>query len=869
MKIILQQLPAVRSAAQKIKFLPLEGSNASTRQRFRLRPCWQSRLALVLAAVLLGQGPTTASTHKETNRLFPENLPSLKWIEFKAHGFNRPVSGVIFHSTEPPCCGVPLGGVATGSLDVDVRGAFGFNNLFNLIYQEKAFSGKKGNVFLAPLTRKLPDYPPFLGVAIAKDTWVLADRSILSGGKMETCVDPVFIARKDYVTLPPVDGVHAAKQIDYWGHYPVVDMEYDLDPTSSAGSSQGAAPVAVALRAWSPFIPGDLKSSSSPCAFFEVRLRNLTKRTQAGTLAFSFPGATPPDAAQAFPSARRSPSIAGLQAVEVMTGERSFLLGVAQQKVARFGGTLGRNGNAWANIASRLPDVDTKDTGGSAAVDFSIEPGANQTTIFVLAWYAPHWHGDGDKQYTTMYSTRFTGSADVAEKTLPWRQELLRRVLAWQQEIYLEKQLPLWLRDTLVNNLCLIPETSYWAAAKPPLGDWCHQGGFYGMLESPRGCPQIECNPCTWYGNLPVVYFFPDLAHSTLAAHRHYMREDGAVPFVIGKWGRPDMDSVSYDWQISLNGPAYIMLVDRLWQATRNKEILDEFYPSIKKNLTMTMNLRPTPDGVISMPSDNRGMEWFEWGEWRGMCAHIGGLRLATAKIVERMAQAMGDREFAQQCRDWLRNGSSAMENKMWTGTYYLNFYEEESGKKSAAVMANQLDGEWAAHFHGFHGAFKPGRVPITLATIKRCNVPEAGCGAINFASCEGKPLAADDKVAEYGSYSMFLPEVMILGMTYIYAGDRDFGNSLLQKTMEQMVLVHRHPWDLPNAMFGDTGERQFGTDYYQNMMLWAAPAAYEGTDIAGLCRPGGLVNRIIKAGFAKPDLPVSTSGVRKYYHTH
>jgi hypothetical protein len=63
------------------------------------------------------------------------------------------------------------------------------------------------------------------------------------------------------------------------------------------------------------------------------------------------------------------------------------------------------------------------------------------------------------------------------------------------------------------------------------------------------------------------------------------------------------------------------------------------------------------------------------------------------------------------------------------------------------------------------------------------------------------------------------------------------------------MVLVHRHPWDLPNAMYGDTGERQFGTDYYQNMMLWAAPAAYEGTNIIGLAEHGGLVDRIMKAG--------------------
>lgn len=815
--------------------------------------------------IALSQGVASlfAGDQTDRDRLFPKDLPSLKWIEFRADGFKRPVSGVIYHPDKPPCCGVPLGGVATGCIDVDARGAFGFNALFNIFYQEKAFTGAKGHIFLTQLTRKLPDYPPFLGLSIGKDTWVLADQSILTGGKMETCTDPVFIKRQEYVNLSPIEGIRSAKHIDYWGHYPVVDLEYELEPISSAWGNEKPAPVSVGLRAWSPFIPGDLSASGTPCAFFEVHLRNRTGHSQTGTLAFSFPGPTPGvtnsqphlpaiEPVQTPDFARRAPVISGLQSVEVTDGKHSFLLGVAEQEIAHFGSSLGRNGSAWAKIASGLPAFEKKDPGASVSVDFSLKPNADQTIVFVLSWYAPNWQGDADKHYTAMYGSRFASAAEVAERMLPKRKELLRRVLAWQQEIYSEKKLPSWLRDTLVNNLCLIPETSYWAMGNPPLGDWCYQGGFYGMLESPRGCPQIECNPCTWYGNLPIVYFFPELARSTLTAYRHYMRDDGAVPFVIGAWGRPDMASVSHDWQISLNGPAYIMMVDRLWQRTGEKQVLQDFYPSVKKNLAMTMNLRPTPDGVISMPSDNRGMEWFEWGEWAGMCAHIGGLRLATVRIAERMAKAMGDEAFARQCREWFANGSSAMENKMWTGSYYLNFFEEESGKKSAAVMANQLDGEWAARLHGFSGVHQPDRVATVLNTIKRCNVPKAGSGAINFASRDGQPLSADDKVAEYGSYSMFLPEVMILGMTYIYAGQREFGNDLLRNTMEQMVLVHRHPWDLPNAMFGDTGERQFGTDYYQNLMLWAAPAAYEGTDIAGLSKPGGLVDRIMKAG--KPD---------------
>ena len=49
-----------------------------------------------------------------------------------------------------------------------------------------------------------------------------------------------------------------------------------------------------------------------------------------------------------------------------------------------------------------------------------------------------------------------------------------------------------------------------------------------------------------------------------------------------------------------------------------------------------------------------------------------------------------------------------------------------------------------------------------------------------------------------------------------------------------------------------DTGERTFGTDYNQNMMLWAMPAAMEGKDMRALCAEGGLVDQVIQAGKEK-----------------
>ena len=164
------------------------------------------------------------------------------------------------------------------------------------------------------------------------------------------------------------------------------------------------------------------------------------------------------------------------------------------------------------------------------------------------------------------------------------------------------------------------------------------------MIESPRGSPDIANIPCDWYGNLPLVYFYPDLAQSTLKLYKHFQREDGAAPFLLGTLGTlPDFVTPAYEWQISLNGTCYVDLVDRLWQRTGDDAVLKEFYDSAKKCNTLTMNLRHGPGGVISMPEGNKGMEWWEFGEWFGMCAHLGGMHLAQLRIMDRMARYMGD----------------------------------------------------------------------------------------------------------------------------------------------------------------------------------------------------------------------------------
>jgi hypothetical protein len=486
-----------------------------------------------------------------------------------------------------------------------------------------------------------------------------------------------------------------------------------------------------------------------------------------------------------------------------------YAIAVVGRHKVRAGGDLGASGSAWARIAESLPAADPKQPGASVGVDFDLAPGQAKVVRFILTWCAPTWKGGGynwaeaGNTFKHMYAKRYPDPVRTAELLAHDRASLLRRVLAWQQVIYTDRNLPVWLRDSLVNVLYMIAEDGYWAQAGPPLPDWVRpEDGLFGMNECPRGCPQIECIPCSFYGSLPLAYFFPELQLSTIRGYKGYQLPDGAPPWIFGgcTGQTPPIDFAcpTRGYQFASNGISLAAIVDRfiLCRGEAGRAYVQELYPTIKRSVLHTVGLRTTPsysigERIISMPDGNVGTEWFEAEApgWAGMTAHIGGLHLAEIRIAERMARLAGDTEFERQCAEWIRAGVGAMEQRLWDDRgYYLNYLEPETGRKSEYVFGYQLDGEWIAAHHGLPRALPEQRIETVLATIKRCNVTVTKYGAVNYALPDGTVA----NPGGYGAYSYFPPEQLMLAMTYMYYGDREFGLELAHKAWHNLVYPTR-----------------------------------------------------------------------------
>ena len=797
---------------------------------------------------------------KSKINLFPKNPATRQWVQFPADGFTKPVSGVIYHRGEV-MPGMPLGALGTGFISLGTDGTLDYySTIFNAFMERQINTLANYNPSVgenADLSIRRHHVPterlPFLGMSIDGKTWVLTTKAV-------------------NWSLPQVNHAH---DIEYWGHYPVADLQYQTD-----------APIEVSMRAWSPFLPGCAEDSNTPGAVFEVRLHNITKVTQKGTIAFSFHGPREFETDGTVYYFRKQ--VQGNFTGTVVSSKYApdkliYALGVIGKQKVRTGGEIA--GASWQNITGELPSAPPTHSGATVAVDFELQPKASQTIRFVLSWFCPNFQAEErapfpgikgvndeaglawyqsneddqpdtmtperskahyDRRYWShsrlkhMYASRFDSALDVANHLARNHESLLRRILAWQEVIYAEEKLPSWLRDSLVNILAILAQESFWVQ-NADANHWWGPDGIFVVNESLLSCPQLACIANDQAGEWPINLFFPQLSRNKLRVFKHYQKDNGQTPSTLGSGTEPD--GLWYDQQLPMDGQIYVHLIDRIWQSTGDDNILEDFYTSVKDGIHFMQTVDFDGDALLDVKGNNQLYD--NWPTMAGAAIHVSGYWIATLHIALKMAEKMGDKKFAEECKAWIKRGSESIESKLWNDSAgsYLLYHQPETGVKSDSILSDQLSGQWFAHLHGLSRVFSEDRVRTVLETIWKYNVSIAKYGVRTAI----KPDLTTDMEGFYSSrqcpsYSSLTP-----AMVMIYSGDAKRGLDLMHSIWNKLVIEKSNAWDMPCQMTAD-GDVAFGLEYYHNTMLWTLPIAVLGQSLRTFCGPQGLANRIIAA---------------------
>ena len=709
---------------------------------------------------------TTSSFATEVPfNLFNAKADSTVLQTFAVAGLEHPVSGTVYPSGALPDWGMPLGGVGTGYLCIDTDGRIGKVSLLNH--------------YPKPLTFGSPLFD-----------------FVLDG--------------KTYVLATPKDGVGDVKSITYFGHFPILDMQYELD-----------VPIRIETRSYSPFILGDAAESNTPAAVFEVMLTNTSDKEQDIRFFFGPRGS-------GFSRGEVEPF-----AIEGWAGFQT-----THQHVPRV--------PKWVQhtyaLAVEGGEVQTE----PARVFFPclLKPGEKKSIRFLLAWNQPYWR-EFQRVEKHFYSERFADSKAVALHTIKNRESWLRRILAWQDVIY-GSNYPGWLQEELVNVLNTITKNSFWLA-KTRSDDWWGPEGLFILNESLATCPHMESMPCRWFGNWPQLFFFPELELTTLKAIRSFQLRSGQPPFHFG-YGTAIRDP-RYHCQHTGGSGEYPELIYRYYLRTGDEAFLKDFWDSAKESLNYMMSLDQDGDGLVeehshafkgeTFPANNPIDNW----PWYGASSYTAGKGLSALATGVVMAEKMGDTETAERWKAIIAKGQKSYEEKLWTGKFYRVYNDVHTDRRNDACFSAPFAGLWSSRTLGIPDTLPKDRVQSSLDSIMRLNVPASPFGMVDAVFEDG--TICRDRWAD----DCFIQCNATTAMAFFYF-DRPEDGTVAAKTMLDTIFRGplAMPWSQPCGIQTETGGSCHGHDYNDHMVVWAYPLAILKQNIKEACQPGGFIQKILDA---------------------
>jgi len=295
------------------------------------------------------------------------------------------------------------------------------------------------------------------------------------------------------------------EEIEYIGEYPIALLKF-----------KDNIPVEIRLRAYTPFIPGDVKNSSLPTAIFEFEIRNTSDievevsilSACKNPIGYGYGGRILVN------KAFRGKNLAYIHMYGANiprnhgTYNGSMTLAVVGPSVsyhAALPKKIERMREMWIDFRSDgcIDGVDegtsSEDIYGVLARKVKVEAGGEEKIVFILTWFFPN-HIDCDGIYLGhMYENWFRSSVSVLDYVISNLKYLRERTLKFHDILY-SSTLDYWIIDTVTSQLTTLVTNSFYT-----------KDGSFGIWEGGPGCCGLNTLDVAYYGSIPLVLMFPEL----------------------------------------------------------------------------------------------------------------------------------------------------------------------------------------------------------------------------------------------------------------------------------------------------------------------------------------------------------------------
>lgn len=644
-------------------------------------------------------------------------------------------------------------------------------------------------------------------------------------------------------------------------------------PLGQVWLSDEDVPLDVRLEAFNPLVPADADASSVPVAVLRYVLHNKTAESLTATVCGSVQNFIGTDGSEGQPlgNVNEFRAADGLHGILL----RSDGVNPAAEQWGTIALTTPTPGTishrtAWANLSwgDTLLDfwddltqdgaLDDRDADGepmpvaSLAVQVDVPPHAAVSVTFLLTWHFPNrlsWlappvhnpqtHKPERDRIGNHYATQYADAWAAAAATAADLDRLEQQTVTFVRAVC-DSTLPDVVKEAALYNLTgLRSQTAFRT----------EDGYLYGWegCQDDYGCCFGSCTH-VWNYEQATPYLFGDLARGMREVEfLHATDDDGLMSFRVNL---PLQYARLYRLAAADGQMGCIMKLYREWQLSGDTDWLNRLYPQARKALEFCW--RPggwdaDRDGVMEGCQHNT-MDV----EYYGPNPQMGFWYLGALRATEEMARAVGDDEFAAQCRDLYERGRAWIDANLFNGDYYeheirpaeqpnliISGLVSDLGAKDptdpvlqlgAGCLVDQLVGQFMAHVCGLGYLAEPANIQQTLASIMRYNFRETMYGHFNHMRSY---VLNDESALLMATYPRgnrpkrpfpYYNEVMT-GFEYtaaigmLYEGSTDDGLRCIQAIRDRYDGRKRSPFD----------EAECGHHYARAMTSWAALLALTG----------------------------------------
>lgn len=622
------------------------------------------------------------------------------------------------------------------------------------------------------------------------------------------------------------------EKIAFTGSFPFVTLNYiDKD-----------LPFDLEMKAWSPFIPHDIKNSSLPVLNFDFTIVSKSAKPVNVMITANYRSLVGYDVyeklwdSEMIKGAGYIAQVSKVTAMDATYSSNGQMGMVAFDENATYQSGWGHRHqyHEWVLQHTELKNSDDTASGrnsfnrslnklnGSAenynamAISRKLQSTQKMKANFSLFWYFPNLYDESMANITGhYYSNFFNIGKDIIDYLVANKTDLYSRTKAFNDAFY-DSTAPPFLLDLVNAQLTTFITSSI-------LGKNMDFGILEGITQHQSWGP-VGTTDVNMYGGVMVSALFPELAKSTMRIHKILQLETGEIRHSFKKGFAEALIGVAgVTERLDLHSQ-YAVMVLRDFFLTNDVAYLKEMWPSVKKALEYTLNKRDVngdqqPDMTGIMCSyDNfpmYGLASYVHSQW--LAALAGGI--SAARVLE-------DAAFVKKYQPVFEKGKQLAEEKLWNGKYYRLYNsdlktmatKDGAGKDivkdmagvDEACLTDQLIGQWAARWSGLGDLFNDAHVKQALKSIVTMSYKK-GFGLKNC-SWPGydfyKPVSSDTWVDQ--GNTVWSGVELSFASFLLYEGFYREAIEVANTVHERYLKAGRY-WD----------HQEFGGHYFRAMGVW------------------------------------------------